>query len=157
MQKNIEAAWQQFLTAHPKRKEAKFGTTWSFGNTPEMADNLAKLVLNGQKTATASAVLEYELENEALPIIDPNRYDILLDGRNQPVAIVQTTRLYQVPFNQVSVEHAYKEGEGDRSLVYWQKEHARFWREVFTEWNVSVEIETLDVLCEEFTVIERIK
>ena len=38
--------------------------TWSFGGDP---DHLAKLVAEGIKTATCSAYIFYELENEKLP------------------------------------------------------------------------------------------
>lgn len=38
---------------------------WSFGSTPEQADRLLQLVLAGRKTATASALWEYEEEARA--------------------------------------------------------------------------------------------
>ena len=34
-----------------------------------------------------------------------------------------------VPFDEVSAEHAYLEGEGDRSLATWRKAHERFFTE----------------------------
>lgn len=33
-----------------------------------------------------------------------------------------------LPFKQVSVDHAYKEGEENRSLAYWQNIHENFFR-----------------------------
>ena len=46
---------------------------WSFGATPEHADGLLELVLDGTKTATASALWDYEAEGEELPSIWPSR------------------------------------------------------------------------------------
>jgi len=41
---------------------------WSFGATSERADELLGLVLDGTKTATASAHWAYEVEGEELPV-----------------------------------------------------------------------------------------
>ena len=80
-------------------------------------------------------------------------YDILLDGQENPVAILMTTRVYVTSFNEVTVEHAFKEGEGDLSLSYWRNAHRDFWRSVFQELNIVVDIETMPVVCEEFKVV----
>ena len=40
---------------------------WSFGATPEQADELLDLVLDGTKTATASALWDYDADDEPLP------------------------------------------------------------------------------------------
>lgn len=42
-----------------------------------------------------------------------------------------------LPFNEVSADHAFKEGEGDKSLTYWQQVH----QELFTEWLAEVGLE----------------
>ena len=40
---------------------------WAFGGTPQQADRLLALVLDGTKTATASARADYDAESEELP------------------------------------------------------------------------------------------
>ena len=40
-----------------------------------------------------------------------------------------TTQVDIVPFDEVSAEHAYLEGEGDRSLANWRELHERFFTE----------------------------
>lgn len=35
----------------------------------------------------------------------------------------KTTNVYIVPFNEVSIKYAFKEGEGDKSLSYWRRVH----------------------------------
>jgi uncharacterized protein YhfF len=100
---------------------------WAFGATPEQADELLALVLSGIKTATAGALWDYEAEGEELPT--PGALGIVTDGRGVPHALVVTTRVEVVPFDEVSAEHACLEGEGDRSLATWREVHERFFTE----------------------------
>ena len=79
---------------------------WAFGGDP---DELSKLVKCKTKTATCSAFLFYELENEKIP--KAGDYSVILDANDQAVCIIKTTRDYITTFREVSEEHAYKEGE----------------------------------------------
>ncbi len=97
---------------------------WAFGATPEQADELLALVLSGTKSATAGALWDYEAEGEELP--EAGALGIVTDGRGVPHALVVMTQVEIVPFDQVSAEHAYLEGEGDRSLTTWREVHERF-------------------------------
>ena len=98
---------------------------WAFGVE---SDILANLVFKGEKTATASVYDLYALEGELLP--QEGTFDIILDSQNQAVCIVEITKVSVQSFNQVSAQHAFKEGEGDKSLAYWRQVHEDF----FTEW-----------------------
>ena len=59
-----------------------------------------------------------------------------------------------VPFDQVSAEHAYKEGEGDRSLEYWKEVHRRFFTPDYQEAGLPFD-EHGDCVLEEFKVVFR--
>lgn len=96
---------------------------WAFGGTPEQADELLALVLDGTKTATASAHWAYEVEGLDLP--RPGELAIVLDGAGHPRALVRTVAVEVVPFCEVGEEHARAEGEGDRSLAHWREGHRR--------------------------------
>ena len=98
---------------------------WAFGVE---ADLLADLVLKGVKTATASAYDLYALEDEPLP--QEGTFDVILDSQGQAVCIVEITKVSVEPFDQVSADHAFKEGEGDKSLAYWRQVH----EDCFAEW-----------------------
>ena len=98
---------------------------WDFGVEAEL---LADLVLRGEKTATASAYDLNALEAESLP--QEGTFDVILDSQNQAVCIVEITKVSVQPFNQVSAQHAFKEGEGDKSLAYWRQVH----EDCFAEW-----------------------
>ena len=119
---------------------------WSFGDD---ADALAGLVKDGIKTATCSARCYYEMEGEPLPEV--GGYSIILDSKDQAVCIIRTTRVYTVKFNRVSEEHAWKEGEGDRSLEYWRNTHRRFFTDELRVDGLDFN-EEMELVCEEFEV-----
>ena len=117
---------------------------WAFGGAP---DELAALVRSGVKTATASAYPLYALEGEPLP--QPGGLSVILDGQGEAVCAIRTTRVYTVPFDQVSARHAFLEGEGDRSLTHWRQVHRAFFSREMEEAGLSF-TEDMPVVCEEF-------
>ena len=117
---------------------------WSFGEAP---DKLAHLVEQGIKTATCSAYDLYQANHEPLP--KAGDYSIILDSRGEAACIIRTVKVYVTSFCQVSEEHAYKEGEGDRSLKYWRMVHENFLRNELASLHKSFD-EYTQVVCEEF-------
>ncbi|HKJ12811.1 MAG TPA: ASCH domain-containing protein [Ornithinimicrobium sp.] len=97
---------------------------WSFSHTPEEADHLLALVLSGVKTATSSRRSDYDTDDESLP--EPGALSILLDGRGHPRALIRTTAVSVVPFEDVDEGHAEAEGEGSRTLSAWRSAHRTF-------------------------------
>lgn len=95
---------------------------WAFGDSPEMADELAQLVISGVKTASCGSYHAYK--SEVSPAIGD--YNVILDGRNEPVCVIRTISLTLVRYCDVTAEMAAQEGEGDKSLTYWQQEHQEF-------------------------------
>ena len=117
---------------------------WAFGVS---ADDLTNLVVCGEKTATASAYELYKLENEPLP--QAGSFDVILDSQDRAVCIIEITKVSVLPFNQVSADHAFKEGEGDKSLTYWQRVHQEFFTKCLAEAGLEFSSET-GVVLEEF-------
>lgn len=122
-----EQLWNEYKTINPAIGDKI--DVWAFGVEP---DQLADLVLKGEKTATASVYDLYQIDGEPIP--QAGTFDVILDGQGQAVCIIKVTKVAVVPFNQVSAEHAFKEGEGDKSLAYWRKVH----EEVFRPWLEEV-------------------
>ena len=120
---------------------------WPFGEAP---DKLADLVLKGIKTATCSAYDLYMINNEPMP--QAGDYSVILNSKGDAVCIIKTIKAYVAEFNKVSKEHAYKEGEGDRSLEYWRKVHEKFLTNELASVNKAFN-ENTKVLCEEFEVV----
>ena len=117
---------------------------WAFGVDPDL---LAELVFKGEKTATASAYDLYAVEDEPLP--QAGTFDVVLDSQDQAVCIVEVTKVSIQPFHQVSADHAYKEGEGDKSLAYWRQVHEDFFRDCLGEAGLTFTPDSKVVL-EEF-------
>ncbi len=92
-----------------------------FGDSPELADRLAALVVAGVKTATCSAVangFEAALGEQ----------QIVLSGEGRPVAVIETLSLDVLPFEQVTPAQAAQEGEGDLSYAYWRDAHEAYFQ-----------------------------
>lgn len=122
----VEEFWEQCRSAVPGLPEA-VPEAWAFGATPEHADGLLALVLAGTKTGTASSFWDYETSGEALPEV--GELSVILDGQGAPRAVIRTEAIQVIGFGEVSADHAYAEGEGDRSLAHWRSVHERYWRE----------------------------
>jgi uncharacterized protein YhfF len=120
--------------------------TWSFGDGPELAERLLALVLDGVKTATAGAAVEYAQSGEPLPA--KGDLSIIVDSTGRPGALIRTTRVDVVPFDAVDEDHAYAEGEDDRTLASWRAEHERYWRRSGTAVgpDLSVVLERFELL-----------
>lgn len=121
--------------------------SWAFGEAP---DKLAELVVRGIKTATCSAYDLYLINNEPLP--KAGDYSIILNSNGEAVCIIKTMKVYVTDYNQVSSDHAFKEGEGDRSLEYWRMVHESFLTDELASVNRTFD-ENIKVVCEEFTVV----
>lgn len=145
---NAEEMWMEYKKTNYNIKDEY--NAWAFGVD---ADLLADLVLKGEKTATASAYPLYELGNEPLPSV--GAYNIILDSENKAICIIQITKVYVEKFKEISKEHAFKEGEGDKSLSYWRKCHKDFFTICMAEAGKEFS-EDMKVVCEEFKVVFKI-
>ena len=115
------------------------------GDSPELASELADLIKKGIKTASCGSFASYQQEESAPRI---GSYNIILDGQNVPVCVTRLVSMRLVRFCDVTEAFARKEGEGDLSLEYWQKEHQRFFTR---EGHFS---EDMELIAEEFEVVE---
>jgi len=151
----VKQYWQDYISTlddkHPHHQAVY--SAWGFGDSPEMADELGTLVVSGEKTATASAIWEYEDNNEPEPY--PGELSIILNGKEEPMCIIETVELFVKPFNEVPADFAADEGEGDKSLAYWRDAHKRFFTRTFADSETREFTETMPVLCERFKVIYR--
>ena len=119
----VHAFWRRYCLSagladnHPLQ-------AWAFGDGPEMADELAALVIDGPKRATAGLVAEYESDGDPLP--RAGDYSVILDGAARPVAVIRAIEVRVLPFAEVDEAFAYDEGEGDRTLAWWREAHWQF-------------------------------
>ena len=115
---------------------------FAFGDSPELADELLALVLEGKKTATCWAVKDGD-KGAAVGV----RW-IVKDGGGRHRAVLETVELTRRRFPDVDAGFAHDEGEGDRSLAYWRQAH----QDYFTrrgEFSPNMEL-----FCERFRLVE---
>lgn len=148
----VEAYWRAYLATLPEDSPARDETyeAWSFGDGPQMADGLGALVVSGRKTATCGALWEYEAEDE--PVTEVGEKSMILDGRDEPVCIIEATEVEIRRFDEVDERFARDEGEGDRSLQSWREAHRRFFARTLP--GIGREFsEDMPLVCERFRAI----
>jgi uncharacterized protein YhfF len=148
----IQAYWEAYLATLPSESDSSrlSYTAWSFGDGQEMADELGELVRGGIKTATCSLLWEFEADNEKLPEVGD--LSIILNGDSLPLCIIETTKVTLKPYNEVDERFAYDEGEGDRSLGYWRREHWRYFSRICAKLGRDPE-ESMPLVCERFRLV----
>jgi len=101
-------------------------TVEPFGDSAELADELIDLIVHGSKRATASALVEYELQGAPLP--RQGMLSIATDGAGRARAVLRTTEVRIGPLTSVDDSFAWAEGEGDRTREWWLAAHQAFFR-----------------------------
>jgi uncharacterized protein YhfF len=151
-QETVEAYWQTFLSTlppdSPYRTKTYVAEGW--GDSPALADELGALIVRGTKTATCSALWEWEAEGNPIP--QAGLITIALDGRGQPLCIVETVEVSIRKYKEVDAAFARQEGEGDLSLNYWREAHRSYFSRVLPKIGMQFS-EDMPLVCERFRVI----
>jgi uncharacterized protein YhfF len=106
MEPSVLQFWRDYLDSlspsqpHPEAPADVF----AFGDSKELADELAALVREGVKTATCSALWSYEEDQKPIP--QKGELSIVVDGNGAPVAIIETVETFLAPFNEVTERFA---------------------------------------------------
>lgn len=98
----------------------KYFECFAFGDSPEMADELLRLVLTGKKTATVSVVLE----GEKTPKVGD--LSLVLNGQGQPACVIKTVYLETVNFCDLTWDMVKLEGE-DENFEQWKAGNIQYW------------------------------
>lgn len=123
---------------------------FAFGDGPEMSDRLAKLVLDGEKSATSAWLASYEAEGIDIPEVGD--LSIMCDGADRPLALLRTADVRKIPFADVGPEIAQAEGEG--TLDEWKAEHRDFFARECAALGIEFDPEG-EVVVEFFEVVYR--
>ncbi len=92
-----------------------------------LRDRLVASVLRGEKTATSSLLVEWEVEGDALPAVGER--EAVVDSGGQPVAVIEVVAVEVIPLGDAHLDLALAEGEGFHSVAEWRASHERFWVE----------------------------
>ena len=110
------------VTLEEAQKRYPGASTFQFGDTPELIEELTALVRSGRKRAACCAVADIEAERESAPEL--GRRDIALDARGRPALVIETLELRETTFREMTEEMALAEGEGG-TLEGWRIGHRR--------------------------------
>ena len=146
----VDEYWKAFLAKNPEIGRDTPCQVWYFGNSKEMAKELAELVISGKKTATASLAKTNEIEPHNAPV--DNGYSIVTNFEGLAMCIIQTAEIRHLPFNKVDAKFAFDEGEGDQSLEYWRVVHWEYFSREATKFGFEFD-ENSVVCCERFRLL----
>lgn len=147
---NLQPFWNAFLEATGRDATPLFYEAFHFDDNEPSANELAALVLEGRKRATAALFWTHELTGKPLP--EAGLLSVVTDWQGAPQCVIETTHVEIVPFEDVDEEFAATEGEGDRSLRYWREVHwACFSRECQSLGKEPSP--RMPIVCERFDVV----
>jgi uncharacterized protein YhfF len=151
-EETIKHYWEQFLSSippdSPYRTKTYVAEGW--GDSPQLADELGALIVQGATTATCSALWEWEAEGDPIP--EPGLLTIALDGGGEPLCIVETVEVTIHKYNEVDADFARQEGEGDLSLNYWREAHRNYFSRVLKKLGKEFS-EDMPLVCERFRML----
>jgi uncharacterized protein YhfF len=142
--------WNAFAKTRDIDPTSRFLEAFHFDDNESSANELALLVLKGQKRATAALLWAHEAESKRIP--EPGDLSIVTDFGGSAVCIIETKCVEIIPFAEVTAEYAATEAEGDGSLEFWRSAHEAFFgRECRRIGRTPVP--TMPVVCERFEVV----
>lgn len=142
--------WAGFCSANPAVDPAVPYQVWYFGNSSEMASELAELVLSGKKTATAASVAMNKLRPEDAPVADG--YSVVTDFEGSPLCVIRTEEIREIPFEEVDEIFAAEEGEGDLSLEHWRRVHRDYFTNEARQHGLQFDERSM-ICCERFKIL----
>ena len=145
---SADALWSSYLAEQPEHADAT-PPVERFGDSAALADELLHLILHGPKRATAGAVAEFRHEGQPLPRI--GGHWIVADGHGLARAVLRSIELRLGPFRSVDAQFAWDEGEDDRSLESWLREHRRYFRRSCARIGIDYS-DDLELVFERFVV-----
>jgi uncharacterized protein YhfF len=150
MTDTVRSYWRSFLDASPEIAAETPYQIWNFGNTKEMAAELADLVLAGKKVATASLAAVNDIKPDEAPI--PEGLSVVTDIDKNPLCVIQTTEIRHIPFDEVDAQFASDEGEGDQTLEHWRDIHHRYFTREAAELGLDFNEKSI-ICCERFRLL----
>jgi uncharacterized protein YhfF len=146
----IRPFWDRFQASIAYDASPLFYEAFHFDDSERVANALGALVLSGQKRATAGLLWTHEVADKPLPRI--GALSVVTDWHGTPLCVIETTHTEIVPFDKVSETFAAIEGEGDKTLRYWQDAHWRFFTRECQRIGREPSLD-MPVVCEQFKVV----
>lgn len=146
--KQTEEFWQAYAR-HAPLTGADYEVV-SFGDNPDMATELAALVVSGVKRATASLVRDFSSPDNPLPKVGD--FVVIIDGAGNPQCIYRTTEIKIKPLSAADERFAWDEGEGDCTLDWWLAAHRQYFARQATQAGFEMH-DDIETVFERFEVV----
>jgi uncharacterized protein YhfF len=143
-----EEFWQAYAT-HADHTGADYVVV-AFGDNPDIATELAALVVSGVKRATASLVRDFSSPDNPLPKVGD--FVIVVDGTGTPQCIYRTTEVEIKPLIAADERFARDEGEGDRTLDWWLAAHRTYFHRQAAKLGFEMH-DNIETVFERFEVV----
>ena len=149
---HIELFWRGFLNSDscPNNANDFYQTSYQIGSDESDANEGAKLILSGEKTATSILLWELEENDELLPKVGD--LCVIEDGSGKPVCVVQTTWVETIRFSDVDADFARDYSETNGTLEDWYRVFGEYYSEECTAKNQELTSET-PLVCQRFQII----
>ncbi len=121
-----------------------------FGNEPRLSAKLVHLVTKGIKRGT-TGWLE-AAKHDGSPVPELGTVSIVTDGFGYAACAIRTERVERLRFAEITAEHAFAEGEGDRTLEDWREGHVRYFQSEARELGLEFTEDAI-VVFEHFRVL----
>ncbi|MFT5647714.1 MAG: hypothetical protein ACI976_002408 [Aureispira sp.] len=148
--KSVPALWFSFVADNIEHCHTSMPESFCLGIDKEHADNCAMLITANLKTASSGALTSYLNYQVGIPVAED--LAIITNWAGEAQCIIRTTEVDIIPFDEISEDHALKEGEGDQSLSEWKKTHWEFFSNDLANFGELPE-EDMMVVCEDFEII----
>jgi len=146
---SVRTFWDSFLESKHLSKDTEYFEAFHFHFEEKWANELLRLVLIGQKKATASSLLVYEIQGSNPPKVGD--YSVVTNFASEPKCVIQTTNVRVIPFKDMTFDICKLEGEDD-NLESWIEGHTRFFSHEGKKMGY-VFSEDMPVVFEEFEVV----
>lgn len=149
---SARALWGDYLDKHLEFAFVDTPMVDYFCNNEQDANECAELVKQGIKRATSHSLLGMQYRKEPLPKIGD--FIVVTDWEGQAQCIVRTTKVTLKPFFAIDADYAHRQGEGDKSLTYWNKVHWEYYTKELESFG-RVPRDSMIVVCQEFEMVFR--
>ncbi|MBQ4165609.1 MAG: ASCH domain-containing protein, partial [Oscillospiraceae bacterium] len=115
MDRLVQEFWDGFIEEKELDEDTYYAQIFRLGRNEGESNRLLKRVLRGKKRATTCLYTD-----DILP--EKGEYCIITDWDGVPRCVTRVTRVQVIPFNEITLQQALKEGE-DTTLEAWQETH----------------------------------
>lgn len=147
----VDAFWRDYLLTLPEHeRNQRYVEATAWGNSPELADRIARLIHAGIKTTTSS--LLWSQQKHQWVVEKPGDKSIVLDSQGNPVCVIEMQQVFVKPFDQVDAEFVYHYGEGDRTMAFWHQNMWDYYREECQALGRAA-AQDMPMICQVFKVV----